>query len=137
MDLIRIAFPTDNPSQGAHKRVQNPIYYGWFMARDNLIRLVQLSFWAVVVFSVVLFAGAQTGGFGVPAALGAILFLIIMSSALVSRRSASEGTARHGFLQGVVAQKRALLASMLDNKVGTLIILAILVAFVWLAGSAV
>jgi hypothetical protein len=107
------------------------------MARDNLIRLVQLSFWAVIVFSVVLFAGSQTGGFGVPAALGVILFLIIMSSAMVSRRSLSEGTARHGFLQGVVAQKKALLASMLDNKVGTIIILAILVGFVWLARTAV
>ncbi len=135
--MLRIALPDNNPNQGAHKRVQNPISHGWFMARDNLIRLVQLSFWAVVVFSVVLFAGAQTGGFGVPAALGAILFLIIMSSAMVSRRSASEGTARHGFLQGVMVQKQALFASMMQNKVGTLIILAILVAFVWLARTAV
>ena len=69
------------------------------MTRDNLIRLVQLSFWAVVVFS--------------------------------------EGTARHGFLQGVMVQKQALFASMMQNKVGTLIILAILVAFVWLARTAV
>lgn len=107
------------------------------MARDNLIRLVQLSFWAVVVFSVALFAGAQTGGFGVPTVLGIILFLIIMSSAMVSRRSSSEGTARHGFLQGVMAQKQALFASMMDNKVGTLIIVAILVGFFWLARTAV
>ena len=107
------------------------------MARDNLIRLVQLSFWAVVVCSVVLFAGAQTGGFGVPAALGIILFLIILSSAMVSRRASSEGTARHGFLQGLMAQQQELFASMMDNKVGTLIIFAILVGFFVLVRTAV
>ena len=107
------------------------------MARDNLIRLVQLSFWAVVVCSVVLFAGAQTGGFGVPATLGVILFLIIMSSAMVSRRASSEGTASQGFLKGVMAQQQALFASMMDNKVGALIILAILVGFILLVRTAV
>ncbi len=105
------------------------------MARDNLIRFVQLSFWAVVVFSVVLIAGAQTGGLGVPSVLGAILFLIIMSSALVGRRSEAAGG--QGFIQAVVAQKKALLASILDNKVGALVIIAILIGFVWLATSAI
>jgi hypothetical protein len=105
------------------------------MARDNLIRLVQLSFWAVVVFSVVLIAGAQTGGLGVPSVLGAILFLIIMSSALVSRRS--EVSSDQGFMQAVFTQKKVLLASILDNKVGALVIIAILIGFVWLATSAI
>ncbi len=105
------------------------------MARDNLIRLVQLSFWAVVVFSVVLIAGAQTGGLGVPSVLGVILFLIIMSSALVSRRS--EVSSDKGFMQAVFTQKKALLASILDNKVGALVIIAILIGFVWLATSAI
>jgi hypothetical protein len=133
--LILVTIPPDNPSQGAYERVENPLEQRWFMARDNLIRLVQLSFWAVVVFSVVLIAGAQTGGLGVPSVLGALLFLIIMSSALVSRRSAVSGD--QGFMQAVVAQKKALLASILDNKVGALVIIAILIGFVFLATSAI
>ncbi len=105
------------------------------MARDNLIRFVQLGFWAIVVFSVVLIAGVQTGKLGVPAVLGAILFLIIISSALVSRRSAAAG--RHGFMHAVSEQTKALFASLAANKVGTLIILAILIGFVWLATAAI
>lgn len=107
------------------------------MAKDNLIRFVQLSFWAVIVFSVVLIAGAQTGRFGAPAVLGLILFLIIMSSALVGRRSVSGEAASGGFLAGVMAQKKAMLASLLDHKVGTLIILGIVIGFIWLATSAI
>ncbi len=107
------------------------------MARDNLIRFVQLSFWAVVVFSVVLIAGAQTGGLGVPSVLGVILFLIIMSSALVSRRSASTGASRQGFMSAACEQTNALLGSLMANKVGTIIILGILLGFVWLATSAI
>ncbi len=107
------------------------------MARDNLIRFVQLSFWAVIVFSVVLIAGAQTGGLGVPSVLGAILFLIIVSSALVSRRSASSDARPQGFMSAACEQTNALFDSLMANKVGAIIILAILVGFVWLATSAI
>lgn len=95
--------------------------------QDNFNRLVKICFYGMLILIGFLAAGAEAGSFGVPAVLGASLFVILLAMQINSRMMKSKSANQ------VAASSAGTLA---NNKGGVITLLVIAVATVFIVVKA-